>query len=197
MATDFDDDRNKGLIAENIFENDYLSFFNIPFKDVSKNPAYQKKDIDYVVAGGKGYEVKNNYKDDEKLFIEDYADYNEELGIKKEGWWYKSEANWIVFVSDETRTMIFLKRTKQLYDRYEEIKENYQLHSYTTSYRNDSDSTWQSAFRVVPLSEFEGFYSFHWKSAKKEPEEIISDDPVPANAPLISKEDSEVLLNLI
>ena len=155
-TTKFKDDIKKGKVGERIFIEDFLDFLNIGFEDVSDKQAFQTEDTDFLSGIG-SCEVKSNYRDNNELIIEEYTNINESLGRKSRGWYYKSTAKTLVFVSSKTRTMIILPFTDEFKEKYEEIKERYPLRRNRISERGKSK--WQSAFRVIPLEALSGYYS--------------------------------------
>jgi len=163
-TTYFAADIKKGKEGEKIFVEDFLEFMKIKFNDVSGEQKFQIMDTDYTSQLGM-YEIKANYKDDGKIYIEEYTNYNKELGPIKEGWFFKTKADTLVFVSKATRTMIIIPFTGEFKNHYEKIKQKYPLKLNAVSVRGKSK--WQSAFRCIPLSELEGFYSEYRKPSSE------------------------------
>lgn len=151
----------KGKIGEEIFREDFLDFLNIHYIDVTGCQQFQAIDSDYLSSIGL-YEIKTNYKDDEKLFIEEYTNCNEKLAPISMGWWYKSKADLLVFISKITRTMILMPFTNDIKEHYKKIRNKYKLYKNKISSHNSSK--WQSAFRIIPLSDIEGYYSIYKKN---------------------------------
>jgi len=159
-TTDFINDINKGKIGELIFKEDFLEFLNINFINVTGCQQFQVIDSDYLTKIGI-YEIKTNYKDDEFLIFEDFTNINEELGKKSCGWIYKSKADLIVFISKNTKTMIFLPMTDKFKKYYELIKNNFELIWNRISIKDNQ--RWQSAFRKVPFNKLNGYISEYKK----------------------------------
>lgn len=154
--TNFKDDIKKGIVGESMFKTDFLEFLNINFEDVTESKEYQAIDSDIKSAMGL-YEIKTNYKDDDSIIIEEYTNIDLECGPKIYGWFYKSKADMIVFISKRTRTMILIPFTDKFKSHYLEIKENYDLIRNKVSVSEDRQ--WQSAYRRIPLKSIEGYYS--------------------------------------
>jgi len=158
--TDFIGDIGKGKTGENIFKDDFLNFMQIEFVDVSGRQAFQLKDTDMLAKIGT-YEIKANYKDDQFLIIEEYTNYNPAFGPESKGWFYKSKADVLVFVSKDTRVMILLPFTDAFKKHYESIKARFQLKPNKVSGHNGRN--WQSAYRRIPLSALKGFFAYYKK----------------------------------
>ena len=160
--TSFDADIKYGSMGEEIFRKNFLEFLDIKYMNVTGCQAFQVIDSDYLTKIGL-YEVKLNYKDNKQLIIEDFTNINEELAPISKGWFYKSEADLIVFISGETKIMIFMPMTEQLKKYYEDIKENFELKRNKISYHNGNK--WQSAYRRIPFDSLKGFISIYKKLA--------------------------------
>lgn len=158
-TTSFDGDIKKGKIGETIFVDDFLNFLKINFEDVTGVHGFQIIDSDFLAKIGR-YEIKTNYKDDKQLIIEEFTNNNSALGKISMGWFYKSKADILVFISKETRSMILLPFTKEFREHYESIKEQYPLIQNRISIGNNGNK-WQSAFRKVPLSSLNGYFSYY------------------------------------
>jgi hypothetical protein len=156
--TDFYKDIKKGKIGEQIFIEDFLKFLNINYEDVTGIQGFQIIDSDFLAKIGR-YEIKATYKDDNNLCIEEYTNINKELGKISMGWFYKSKADMIVFISKSTRTMILLPLTEYFKNHYEEIKDNYKLRENHISFNNGNK--WQSAYRKIPLKILSGYFAFY------------------------------------
>lgn len=156
----FTDTIKKGRIGEQIFKEDFLDFLNINYVDVTGCQQFQAIDSDYLSSIGL-YEIKTNYKDNELLIIEEYTNCNEKLAPISLGWWYKSKADLLVFISKITRTMIFVPFNSAIKQKYKIIKNNYKL--FKNQYSTYNNSKWQSAFRKIPLSAIKGYYSIYKK----------------------------------
>jgi hypothetical protein len=155
-VTVFQSDIKSGKIGELIFREDFLDFLNIKYQDVTGCQQYQVIDSDFLSKVGL-FEIKSNYKDDKKIIIEEYTNINERYGKIRPGWWYKSKADLIIFVSKATRTMIFLPFTDALKQHFEIIKGNYELIKNKVS--EDNGNRWQSAFRRIELPDLKGYFS--------------------------------------
>lgn len=160
-VTIFQSDIKSGKIGELIFKDDFLDFLNIKYQDVTGCQQYQVTDSDFLSKVGL-FEIKSNYKDDKKIIIEEYTNVNEKYGKIRQGWWYNSKADLIIFVSKTTRTMIFLPFTDTLKQHYETIKGNYELIRNKVS--EDKGNRWQSAFRRIELPYLKGYFSYYKKA---------------------------------
>ena len=172
MITDFNVDNAVGLTGEKIFEYDFLQYLNIPYSDVSEIHSFRKKEIDFLVDTEKSYEVKCSLKGLDDLIIEDWHNINEEYDSKKLGWFYTTEAKYVVFVNKENRSMVILKMGQATIDRYNSFKDAYKLIENKVSHnpRNPNPKTnkWQSSYRRIKLIEFTGFYSIFQKPQQLE-----------------------------
>jgi hypothetical protein len=157
---DFQETIKMGKPGEIIFKDDFLNFLSIKYIDVTGCQKYQVVDTDYLTKIGT-YEIKTNYKDNHQIIIEEYTNYNKQFGPVSLGWFYKSKSDLLIFISKATRTMVFVPFTKQFKEFYEQKKENYRLipNKITINERKK----WQSAFRVIQLNDFSGFYSMYRK----------------------------------
>lgn len=154
-TTNFLDDIKKGKVGEEIFKEDFLRFLKINFEDVTGCQQFRLIDSDFIAKIGL-YEVKCNYKDNDCLVIEEYTDYPNSLG-----WFYKSKADLMVFISKDTRLMILLPFTKEFKEYYEKIKNKYELIKNRPSFHNGNQ--WQSAFRKININDIAGYYSKYKK----------------------------------
>jgi len=161
ISTSFTTDIQKGKIGETIFKEDFLEFLNIKYQDVTGCQQFQVIDSDFLSKVGL-FEIKANYKDDKKIIVEEYTNINQDLGKISYGWWYKSKADLIIFVSKTTRTMIFVPFTPAVKSCYESIKERYELIKNIPSQKDGKH--WQSAFRKVPLDDLRGYFSCYKKA---------------------------------
>ena len=152
------DDIKKGKVGEDIFEADFLDFLGIKYINVTNCQKFQVKDVDMDTTIGT-YEIKANYKDNKQIIIEEYTNMNPSLGKESLGWFYKSKADLLVFVSKKTRIMVIVPFTDEFKKHYEIIKEDIDI--CINSVSTKGDKRWQSAFRRVPLSAIEGYYSFY------------------------------------
>ena len=157
-AINFKDSIAQGKVGENIFETDFLHFMGVKYTNVANCQQYQVKDIDMDTSIGT-YEIKTNYKDNRQIIVEEYTNVNPKLGKISMGWFYKTEADLVVCVSKKTKVMVFIPFTPSFRNRYESIKNGYKLiRNKPSTYRGN---TWQSAFRIIPLADIYGFYSFY------------------------------------
>ena len=165
MIQSFNSDIKKGTVGEQIFIQDYLKEQNIKYLDMTENPDSRKIDVDFIA--DYSYEIKNNYKDNLWICIEEYTNIEPKLGPVSYGWAKKTEAEKVVFISAKTRTMIILNWNNEFKRRYNAIRKDYTLQlNRITKYEN---SGWnvqfrQGAYRYIPLSEFEGMYQIYQKN---------------------------------
>jgi hypothetical protein len=160
--TEFHKDIKFGRFGEKIFKEDFLEFLKINYVDVTGKQAFQIIDNDFLSSIGT-YEIKLNYRDNKEIIIEEYTNVEEKYGPKSKGWFYKSKADMLVFISKNTRAMILIPFTIQFKNHYEEIKKvnDFKLHKNKISFDKTSGSKWQSAFRKIPLSSLNGFFSYY------------------------------------
>lgn len=157
-TTSFYGDIKKGKEGEVIFAEDFLGFLNVNYENVTESQKYRIIDSDFICSVGL-YEIKANYQDDKKIIIEEYTNINENLAPISYGWYYKSKADMLVFISKVTRTMVLVPFTDDFKNHYESIKQDYQLIENKISVRGKSK--WQSAFRRLPLDAMKGFYAMY------------------------------------
>lgn len=157
----FSKDIKRGKIGEIIFKEDFLDFLGIKYQDVTKCQKFQIIDSDYITKIGL-YEIKNNYKDDKQLIVEEYTNINKELGPISKGWFYKTKADLLISLSKETRTMIFIPMVDTFKKHYEKIKDKYKLNINKISIDKNGNK-WQSAYRRISLEDIKGFYSMYKK----------------------------------
>lgn len=160
MALSFLNDINKGKVGENIFKEDFLAFLDIDYEDVTNCQQFQVIDSDFKAKIGL-YEIKANYNDDGQIIIEDYTNINENLCKLSLGWWHKTKADLIVFVSKKTRNMILLPMNDNIKTHYENIKNQYPLIRNKITEHNGR--RWQSAFRRIDLKSLNGYYAKYKK----------------------------------
>jgi hypothetical protein len=158
--THFEKDIQRGKFGEQIFVDDFLMFLNVKYQDITGSQGYQIIDSDFLSKIGM-YEVKASYKDNKILIIEEYTNCNTELGNISYGWYYKSKADMLVFVSKATRTMILLPFTDKFKQHYESVKDGYKLIENRISVKGNS--RWQSAFRKIPLEAINGYFAYYKK----------------------------------
>jgi hypothetical protein len=157
-TTSFTQDIGRGRVGERIFAKDFLEFLNIHYEDVTDAQRYRIIDSDYLASVGL-YEIKANYKDDKQIIIEEYTNINEMLSRKSYGWFYKSKADMLVFISKKTRAMILIPFTDGFKEYYESIKDNYELKWNKISVHNGR--RWQSAYRRIPLDKLSGYFAYY------------------------------------
>lgn len=162
--TSFIADVQYGKLGESIFVKDFLEFLRIKYQDVTGVHGFQVIDSDFIVAIGR-YEIKANYKDDKQIIIEEYTNVNDLLGSISMGWFYKSKADTLVFLSKETHAMILIPFTEQFKTHYESIKNGFQLVRNKIS--EHKGRKWQSAFRKIPLSALNGYFAFYKQVPEK------------------------------
>lgn len=160
-TTSFTDDIGRGKEGEQIFTEDFLRFLNIEYEDVTGSQGFQLIDSDYLAKIGL-YEIKANYKDNKIVIIEEYTNCNKQLAPISLGWFYKSKADMLVFVSKATRSMILIPFTDNFKAHYESIKNNYELMRNRISVHGGN--RWQSAFRKIPLSAINGYFAYYKKA---------------------------------
>lgn len=158
--SNFQQDIKKGKIGEIIFKEDFLDFLNINYTDVSGCQQFQVIDTDFITKIGL-YEIKTNYRDNEILIFEDYTNINEKLSKISLGWVYKTKADLIIFISKNTRAMIFLPFNEKFKKHYSVIRDNTELIKNDIS--ENGNRKWQSAFRRVPFELLNGFISVYTK----------------------------------
>lgn len=164
--TSFEKDLARGKVGEQIFIEDFLDFLNIQYEDVTSSQGFQVIDSDYLAKIGL-YEIKTNYKDDKMLIIEEYTNCDEKYGKIRLGWFYKSKADMLVFISKETRAMILVPFNKKFKSHYEKVKNNFTLKRNKISEHNGQ--FWQSAYRRVPLKALDGYFAYYRRlNLKKE-----------------------------
>jgi len=159
--TSFEKDIQRGKPGEQIFREDFLQFLNIGYEDVTGKQGFQIIDSDYLAKIGL-YEIKANYKDNKQVIIEEYTNHNEQLAPLSYGWFYKSKADILVFISKATRAMILIPFTDDFKAHYETIKDGYELQRNRISVHSNG-CRWQSAFRKVPLSAINGYFAYYKK----------------------------------
>jgi hypothetical protein len=158
-TTDFAGDIEIGKIGEKIFVADFLEFLRVNYEDVTGVQGFRIIDSDFVAAIGR-YEIKANYKDDKMLVIEEFTNANETWGPISPGWFYKSRADMLVFVSKTTRAMILVPFTDIFKAHYESIKAGYELVMNRVSCK-PGGRKWQSAYRRIPLAAMNGFFAYY------------------------------------
>jgi hypothetical protein len=158
--TCFYKDIERGKPGENIFKAEFLDFLRIDYVDVTGCQQFQVLDTDFKTRIGM-YEIKANYKDDRQVIIEEYTNVNENLCPISYGWFYKSQADLLIFISKKTHTMVFIPFTKQMKNHYEQIKDTFKLWPNKVSVKGNRK--WQSAYRRIPLVSIAGYYSMYKK----------------------------------
>jgi hypothetical protein len=160
-VTTFEKDIQKGKPGENIFVEDFLEFLKVNYENVTDVQGFRVIDTDFTSFVG-SYEIKTNYKDNKEIIIEEYTNINKAYGPISYGWFYKSSADTLVFISKKTRAMILVPFSKEFKQHYETIKENQKLiwNRVSQNYKGDK---WQSAFRKIPLSLINGYFAYYNK----------------------------------
>lgn len=177
MNLSFEHDISRGEVGEVIFKNDYLDFLKIKYDDVTKNKDYQVVGTDFLVMGIGKVEIKSTYKDDKQLIIEEFTDYQPDLGIEKRGWFYTSSASLIAFVSTSSRTIILMPFTDDLKVHYSRISERHKLIMNKPT-ESKFGGKWQSAYRRIPLDELKEYVSWYKKnSTEKQQIKVDLDAP--------------------
>lgn len=169
---DFDDSLKKGAVGEAIFRQDFLEFLHIKYEDVTGCQAFQIIDTDFLSVVGDKIEVKSNYKDDKILIIEEHSNCDPLYGRVTDGWFEKTKADLIVFVSKDSRVMVFMPMTERLKVFYRAHKHRFRLEKNRVSTKRNKNGTiskWQSSFRRVPFGDLPGFLSVY----KKLPEPVV------------------------
>ena len=156
--TDFNRDIVRGKVGEDIFKADFLDFLEIDYEDVTNCQRFQVLDTDFKAKIGT-YEIKTNYKDDGQLCIEEFTNINDSLSPISKGWFYKSQADLLVFISKKTKVMILVPFTDGFKEYYEFVKDSYTLNRNRISFKGNR--RWQSAFRRIPLDTLKGYYSMY------------------------------------
>jgi hypothetical protein len=163
IYTSFANDIKKGKVGEQIFKDDFLEHLNIKYKDVTGNQAFQVIDTDYLASIGNKIEVKANYRDDNKLYIEDYSHWEPDNYELRNGWLIESKADLLVFISKKTRTHILLPNTPKFKKHYADVVKKSTSIIPNKISRNYRGESWQSWFRVVPFDLLKGFISIYKK----------------------------------
>lgn len=155
MLGNFQNDVQKGKQAEDKFI-EYLNKHNKKWVDVRNNQFARQRDVDFLVWSPKlnlweEIEIKNNYKQDRKLIIEE----TEDLDKGSKGWWYYCKADYLIFSG--TSEFVILKFCPQAKQMYENVKPIYPL------IKNHFGTTvCHSAYRRVDL-----FYFHKWAEILK------------------------------
>lgn len=161
--TNFQSDIKRGKPGEQIFIDDFLEFLHMNYRDVTGVQGFQVIDTDFKSPVGL-CEIKTNYKDDRQIVIEEFGNVNPAFGEIKPGWFYKSKANTLVFISKSTRMMVLIPFTDIFKNHYESIKNKYTLKWNDVS--ENRGNHWQSAFRKIPLDSINGYFSFYQRIVK-------------------------------
>lgn len=164
-TTNFSKDIQIGKIGEQIFVEDFLQFLGIGYEDVTGRQGFQLIDSDYLAKIGL-CEIKSNYKDNKLVIIEEYTNINKSLGNITDGWFYKSKADTLIFISPMTRAMILIPFTNEFKNHYELIKDQFELIKNRISVHDNNK--WQSAFRKIPLMAINGYFAYYKKPCSKE-----------------------------
>ena len=114
-----------------------------------------KEDFDIKTTYGVTYEIKTTYYDNNIICLEEYYNCNAKLMKKKAGWIVTSGANYLVFVSKKSGTIIIypFKLLQNWYKKnHKTIKEKYQLKVNRVTEGIHGDE-WQGAFRKIPIED--------------------------------------------
>ena len=158
--TCFMQDIKRGVYGEDIFRAEFLDFLGIEYIDVTGCQQFQVIDTDFKTKIGM-YEIKTNYKDNRQVIFEEYTNINKKLCPISYGWFYKSKADLLIFISKKTHTMVFIPFTQKMKEHYEQIKNNFKLWHNKVSFKGHKK--WQSAYRRIPLKSIAGYYSMYKK----------------------------------
>jgi len=142
----FKNDYKKGNKAIDLFTKRILKDQTWKFSDKD-----HKEDYDIKTETGTTFEVKGSYQDDGNLCIEEWYD----MGERKPGWIKTSKADYIVFVSCVSKTIIIYPRAKfrdwyRYNYRYIQRQYGLQINEPTKGLYGDE---WYSAFRRIPMAE--------------------------------------------
>ena len=146
QETEFKLDFETGNIGVDIFTNHFID------QERTFSTSENKEDYD-VSMNGTTYELKCNYKDDERLVIEEWYDRTQ----TKKGWIVTTQSDYIVFISSKTETMnIYPTNLLKLWykNNHNIIKRKYDLHENKISIGLHGD-TWISEFRVIPMCDID------------------------------------------
>ena len=142
MIRDFKNDiKTKGRPAELIFIQDFLLFFNIKYLDVSQ----QYKGYDFITDLFGKIDIKP-YNDNGYISLETWSIFEKTI----KGWIDTSTANWFVFISIKTRTMLFLRNDLKFKQWWLSNKDRFferEQHS------SNNGQIWTSKHRNVPIQE--------------------------------------------
>lgn len=134
------DSFEKGKAAETVVKEYIKDIFNYNVEDVSENPRYQEKDIDFIVSNDeivRYLEVKTDYKiaKTHNFFCE-YDLYKN--GIKYRGWMNKSKATDLFWVQFEEKKIYLLD--------FHKLREYCNEHKYKLrKYYNKKEDGWTEA----------------------------------------------------
>lgn len=98
MNNTFYEDMARGEIGENVFQ-EWCSKNNYPLRDVRQDWNYWGKDIDFISQDGVLFEVKTDFTSERtgNFAVEIMKDF-EDGQFSKDGWFYKTKADYIIFV---------------------------------------------------------------------------------------------------
>lgn len=121
--------------------------------DVTDNPSYWKKDIDFIVDGVETVEVKwdNRLADTGNLFIETYSDIHQ----RKEGWYKFCEAE-MLYYGDAQNKVFFIFNFEELKAHIEAHKVEYKTAT-AADYDKDGIKKWSEGY-LVPMDTLSGLY---------------------------------------
>lgn len=124
-------------------------------EDVSENPIYQVKDIDFIVNHGITVEVKWDkvISSTENLFIEICSDTDK----NKPGWFNFCQADWLYY-GDAVNKKYYVFRFKELKQHIEENIDSYKIGTAADYDRYEQVKKWSRGY-LVPLKAVEHLYS--------------------------------------
>jgi len=142
--TNFKDDYKKGDSGVDIFTKYILKNQSYEFSNSSN-----KEDYDIKAGNGIKYEIKCNYKDDNKIIIEEWYD----MKNKKPGWIKTSKSDFIVFISAKSKTCVFyqFRQLQRWYDNnIKFIEQNFglKINNQTVGIYGDK---WYSSYRRINM----------------------------------------------
>jgi len=147
----------KYVEGRKIFIDDFIEYNGYAYTTV-----FDRRVIHIVNVNGDDirYEVSTNYRDNDFIVVEEYADI---LNKEKElGWWYTSQSDVHVFLSEKTRVMVMLPITPTVKKIYEEIKSKCRVR-YNSMWHKGGILK-KASYRIIPLTKFNGLYTVYKKS---------------------------------
>ena len=158
-TTLFNEDVSKGTRGERYFLDHFITPNNLRYDDISD----EHIPVDFRIQDSSNtilsVDIKNNYKDNEKIVIEEWVNINSRLGKLIPGWVFKTNSDFIISISERSGDMIFINMKKfkpffqdvflndqELTDQCPLIKNTITI--WGNGWRN------QCAFRMVPFRLF-------------------------------------------